>query len=243
LSVVAFIQRCLANGMPLDTALEAAKAFEAEHPAGLSAGALRTRRWREKRAAETVTERHQASPRDAEEDRHQASPSVTNRHAVTPLARVELKPLTTVASGKIDDDDLGARRDQNDWPEGDARSHAAALVELCGTSNLDPARSPTLVTSMGRLAQWRRDGASWTFDVVPTITTIVQRVRKPIGTWSYFDRSIAQSIADNRAALAIPEASNVAAFPSRGQGPPSYVEESLAVKAAARRLALADESP
>jgi hypothetical protein len=151
-----------------------------------------------------------------------------------PLACVELKPLKIITLAKTDDDETRAR-DQNDWPEGDARSHAAALVDLCATSKLDPQRKGGLVTSMGRIALWRRDGASWLFDVVPTVQALVAKAKQPIGSWTYFDTSIAQSIADNRAALTIPEA--------RSQGPPSFIDQQAAIKAEARRRVLAEEPP
>lgn len=94
----------------------------------------------------------------------------------------------------------------DDWPEGDARQHADLLVAEASTCWLDPSRQPSLVTTTGRLHAWRRDGASWLHDILPVVVPIAQRQRKPIGSWKFFDAAIAQSIADNRAALSIPEA-------------------------------------
>lgn len=94
----------------------------------------------------------------------------------------------------------------DDWPEGDARTWAADLARQCQTVMLDPARQPGLATTMGQLAAWKRDGASWRFDVVPVVTTLAQKARRPIASWKFFSPAIAQSIADNRAALSIPEA-------------------------------------
>ena len=96
--------------------------------------------------------------------------------------------------------------EDDDWPEGDAGRHAALLVEEAGTVHLDPARQPGLATTLGRLHAWRRDGASWQHDVMPVVVTLARKQRRPVGTWKFFDTAIAQSIADNRAALSIPEA-------------------------------------
>lgn len=93
-----------------------------------------------------------------------------------------------------------------DWPETDARGWAAKLCEAAGTVRLDLTRSPGLATTLGRLAAWKRDGASWEHDVVPVVTSIAQKRGQAIGSWKFFDAPIAQSIADNRAALSIPEA-------------------------------------
>jgi hypothetical protein len=60
-STVAFIRKCLEVGMDFETALKAAEAFEASAPAYVpseSPGARRTRKWRENKASQTVTDRH-----------------------------------------------------------------------------------------------------------------------------------------------------------------------------------------
>lgn len=93
-----------------------------------------------------------------------------------------------------------------DWPEGDARRHAELLSQAANTIRLDPARQPGLTTTLGRLAAWRRDGASWEHDVLPMVTAIAAKRGPPIASWKFFDAAIAQSIADNRQALNIPEA-------------------------------------
>lgn len=125
-------------------------------------------------------------------------------------------------------------RDQtDDWPEGGAAKHAEELFRLCASPWLDPNKSPELITTSGRLAAWKRAGASWQHDVVPTITGNVAKRRARIGSWKFFDAAIAQAIADNRAALEIPEA---AAF--HAQGPPSFADREAAIKAEARRRVL-----
>ncbi|HEY1071491.1 helix-turn-helix domain-containing protein [Brevundimonas sp.] len=98
----------------------------------------------------------------------------------------------------------------SDWPEGDARHHAELLSRAAKTIRLDPSRQPGLTTTLGRLAAWRRDGASWEHDVLPVVTTIAAKPGQPISSWKFFDAPIAQSIADNRQALNIPEARHAA---------------------------------
>ncbi|WP_341020931.1 helix-turn-helix domain-containing protein [Brevundimonas diminuta] len=98
----------------------------------------------------------------------------------------------------------------NDWPEGDARRHAELLVELAATVRLDVARQPGLTLTAGRLAAWRRDGASWEHDVVPVVTSLARKRGQAIASWKFFDAAVAQSIADNRQALKIPEARHAA---------------------------------
>lgn len=96
----------------------------------------------------------------------------------------------------------------SDWPDGDTRRLAELLADAAGTVRLDPARQPGLTLTAGRLAAWRRDGASWEHDVVPVVTTLAGKRGQPITSWKFFDAAIAQSIADNRQALKIPEARN-----------------------------------
>lgn len=95
----------------------------------------------------------------------------------------------------------------DDWPEGKAIDHAALLVIEAATVLLDPSRQMLLVTTTGRLDAWRRAGASWEHDVVPVVTALARKARSPIASWKFFDTAIAQSVADNAAALEIPTAS------------------------------------
>jgi hypothetical protein len=134
------------------------------------------------------------------------------RDEITPLARVEDNLLTTVVSG-LAAVDVEAR-DPGDWPMGDANVWASCLVEAASTSRLDPSRTPGLITTLGCLVRWKRGGASWQFDVLPIVTSICRKRGPPISTWTYFDKPIAQSVADNRKALEIPEASHERPKPS-----------------------------
>lgn len=94
---------------------------------------------------------------------------------------------------------------QDDWPKGDLLK---LLVEAAESPRLDPQKSERLFLSSGRITAWRGLGASWVHDVLPVVTTISRQRGQPIGTWTYFDKAIAQSIADNRKALNIPEAAS-----------------------------------
>lgn len=102
-----------------------------------------------------------------------------------------------------------AREPGSDWPSGKAADHAVMLVELAASPRLDPAKQQKLVLTTGRLEAWRREGASWEFDVIPTVTTLARARGSPIKTWQFFDDAIAESIAANRRALDIPTANGL----------------------------------
>lgn len=91
----------------------------------------------------------------------------------------------------------------DDWPDGDAQAHAAILTAITASPFLDPDKSPMLVTTAGRLVAWRRDGASWERDVVPTVAGLCRGRNSPISTWKFFDSAIAQSLADSRRPIQI----------------------------------------
>lgn len=94
----------------------------------------------------------------------------------------------------------------SDWPEGSPFDHGVMLCEAANSHRLDLTKQPGLGSTIARLAAWRRDGASWEHDVVPVVTAIARKPGQAITLWKYFDSAIAQSIADNAAALKIPEA-------------------------------------
>jgi hypothetical protein len=94
----------------------------------------------------------------------------------------------------------------DDWPTGKASDHASLLAAEANTHRLDPSKTEGLLLTSGRLAAWKAAGASWEFDVIPTITALAGRSGRRITSWKFFDAAIAQSIADNRQALTIPEA-------------------------------------
>lgn len=104
----------------------------------------------------------------------------------------------------------------DDWPLGSASRHAELLVEAIASPWLDPIKSPDLVTTRGRIACWKRDGASWEHDVLPVVMGLCTGRRSRISSWKFFDQAICRSIADNRQALSIPEATDVR--PNRNPG-------------------------
>ncbi len=122
----------------------------------------------------------------------------------------------------------------NDWPAGKAQHHAKLIVEAVASPWLDTSKSPDLVTTAGRIDAWKRAGASWEADVLPVVTTLCAKQRSRVGTWKFFDQAIARSIADNRAALEIPEGR------ARATGPPanSMMDRMEADRAEARRRAI-----
>lgn len=121
----------------------------------------------------------------------------------------------------------------DDWPEGNAANHAALIVAEVGSPWLDPNKSLALNTTTGRIAAWRRDGASWSQDVLPVIGALCAKQRGPVSSWKFFDGAIGRSIAENRAALEIPAAT------ARATGPPSLTDRIAADHAEARRKAFA----
>ena len=142
-----------------------------------------------------------------------------------------VSPLTTFepSSNLIDVDDSASALDQSDdWPSGNL---VAELVEAVASPRLDPAKQPGLTLTAGRIVAWKREGASWRHDVVPVVQALCAKAKGPVSSWKFFDAAIAQAIADNRAALEIPEA--------RAIGPPvvSITDRIAAEQAEARRRA------
>ena len=85
-AVSELIQALIDHGMTAaDAAILVARAGAEMNARGPSNGALRTRRWRERKASPNVTERHGTSPSQSVTNRHGTSPSqsVTNRHGTS----------------------------------------------------------------------------------------------------------------------------------------------------------------
>lgn len=204
-----FLQRCLDAGMPTDMALTAMRAFEAEVEIVIDI-TLDKRRSKDRERQAKKRERDNVKSREVTLDVVTPVTSRDQRDAKDAPAPVHTRGENNL-SRLVDTSSAAAvvaeaREPICDWPDGDANQHAKLLAQLAGTSRLDPARQPGLATTLGRLAAWKRDGASWTYDVVPAVTIMSQKRGPPIATWKYFDPAIAQSIADNRRALEIPQA-------------------------------------
>lgn len=123
----------------------------------------------------------------------------------TPIANGIAKPSQPEPEPDIE---AGLLRAGDGWPEGRPFDHALILTKLAETPNLNIERSPGLGQGIGRLDRWRKDGASWEYDVVPVVTALARKASRVIGTWAYFDAAIGESIAANRRALTIPEHNN-----------------------------------
>jgi hypothetical protein len=113
----------------------------------------------------------------------------------------------------------------DDWPDGNAHRHAALIVAEVASPWLDPHKSPGLVATEGQIAAWKAAGASWQFDVLAVVRASMAKRRQAVGSWRWFRDAVAQSIADNRAAMAIPEATVIPIRP--GTGPPTSRDEKI----------------
>lgn len=246
MSAVAFIKGMIDAGFTCEQALRAAEVFEttavAMKPAR-SKGAIRQARYEERKrqkASESVrpdvsdeTDASDAplslppSPQTPQPPTHTPGDETTHAH-------VRAEPVLAVVS-------------VSDWPDDAGGKLAGRLCEEVGSPRLDWSKTPDLLTTSTRLAAWRRDGASWEFDVVPVVTALARRPGRPITSWKFFDSAIAQSIADNAAALKIPEARH--ASQAHEQLPPAVdarranrerstagAERALAVMAARRNF-------
>jgi hypothetical protein len=238
MSAIAFLRELLDAGVALDTALLAAE----KHEQMLAAEPSRTtrqernRRYYEKKKAEddrlkASEKRLKTSESEASEKRLKASESVLNSDA--PRAHVRDNPSRLVISGQtVVDVSVRAGEQPDDWPEGNP---ADALIAEVASPRLDPSKSQGLHLTAGRLVAWRRDGASWRFDVLPVVKAACAKAKNPIGTWKYFDTAISVSIAENRRALEIPDAASL----PQSQGPPGggLIAQIGAEQAEARRRA------
>lgn len=156
---------------------------------------------------------------------------------VSDASRTRSAQVVVSSSSSLRSEEIGGGggecgREADDWPDGKPTDHLRRLVEAVGSPWLDPSKSPGLVTTAGRLAAWKRDGASWEHDVVPVVTAVCAKQRSPVSTWKFFDQAIGRSIADNRAALVIPEATAI-----RATGPPNILDRMKAERLEAERLA------
>lgn len=214
--VVQFMRDLVAKGMSWEDAALFAERFEEGLDMATTAAAIspalekkrqrdRDRYWRNKgetgaeSASETVSEI--AGETGAESAAKDAPAPVHTRGEDNP-SRLEVTGLVVV--GGVDAREPDQQTD--DWPKGDAAEHVKLLVAHVASPWLDPQKSPDLITTRARLAAWKRDGASWIHDVLPTIEGLMAGRRSKVSSWKFFDAAIGRAIADNRAALEIPEA-------------------------------------
>lgn len=205
MSAVAFIKGMIDAGFTCEQALRAAEVFETTAAAMKpvrSKGAARQARYEERKrqkASENVSpdasDNNDASdaPLSLPPPPQTPPPPTHTPGNETTHAHVRADPVLAVVS-------------VSDWPDATGGNLASRLCEEVASHRLDWSKTPDLLTTSTRLAAWRRDGASWEFDVVPVVTALARRSGRPITSWKFFDAAIAQSIADNRQALTIPEA-------------------------------------
>jgi len=155
------------------------------------------------------------------------TPVEFHRKPDIPRAHVRDNNPTKVLTGKAVVVVSADARETDDWPEADP---SKALIAEVASPWLDPMKTPGLVLTAARVSAWRREGASWRDDVIPVVTTACQRRKSAIQSWQFFDAAIAQSIANNRAGLTIPEAR---------AGPMNLSDQIIAERAEAHRLAFA----
>lgn len=219
MSLIATLEAMYEAGASAEMLLAVARRLEAERD-----DALAKRRASDAARKAAQRERGHVTSRDVRvtpRDSAGPSPHVGER------AQVVTPSLPSLRSEEVGGGGVDARVPAiipvDDWPAGNADAHAKLLVAEVNSPWLDPNKSPDLVTTRGRVAAWRRDGASWEFDVLPVVTGLCANRRGKVASWKYFDDAIARSIADNRAALDIPEAGTVVRL--HATGPPRTIDE------------------
>lgn len=206
MSLTAAALRLLAaKGLTFDEIVAVAEA-NSEGPAKSSA-ATRQARYRARKQSERVT-------RDVTRDATQTvTDDVTNRNNVTPLARVEDKPLILVPTcnpiSSFSDDD---------WPKDEPHGFAKRLAMMAGPGLGDPAKEPGLTTTSPEIIRWRQMGCSWSLDVVPTIQARTLKARdRPITGWNLLTRDVLAAKSRRERPVDIPAAGGGSQFMSAGQ--------------------------
>lgn len=112
-----------------------------------------------------------------------------------------------IGAGGREDASPGCRAPEppTDWPPIGENLVALACGEV-NSALLDPARTPGLVLSSGRMAEWKRVGASWRQDVIPALQVLTAAATEPIKSWAYFDSAIARSVSARSRPLEVGEA-------------------------------------
>jgi hypothetical protein len=173
MSVTAFIRRCLDAGMPVDIALTAAEAFEAEvtvyAPPVRSRGAERSARYRGRKRDESVTKRDDVTP------------SVTERDEITPLPLSPTSPEPPSSTNPNQVPPYSPPRQKSDEPDlkavseeiwqlqpvvgGKRRSTRPDVLKALRAAverrGQDPARIVTACRTYYRLPDCRKDGGQF----------------------------------------------------------------------------------
>lgn len=152
----------------------------------------RKRRAKEGNSTGIPPEHSTGIPQESSDQFHRNSTGIPPENP--PLARVVDITSSTENTGLAD-------AVVDDWPVGDLVTRLSSEI---ASPRLDPSKAVGLITTSGRLAAWKREGASWHHDVIPVVRGLCSKRGPPISSWKYFDDAIAQSIASNREALKIP---------------------------------------
>lgn len=190
-----------AHGLSLAEIVAVAEANDpTPPPAGPSKAALRTRRYRERKAAQGVTV---TAPGVTGGGVTGDVQPVTRDDPVTALARAVTPPVRVIP---LEAEAAVENSVTEDWP--DLKAAPDLLCRHAASPRLDLARQPGLITSAGRLSAWKAAGARWTLDVAPIVAAVARKRGPPIHSWTYFDAAVAEAIAQGRNALPLPDASH-----------------------------------
>lgn len=186
-----------------------------------SSAAIRQKRYRDNKAAKTVTRDVTGDAVDTVTD------DVTNRNDVTPpRARVEDNPLRLVITGYPSSSFKreGEFEDGDDWPMPDEHGgYVGRLAMLAGPGLGDPAKEPGLITTSPEIIRWRQMGCSWSLDVVPTIRARTLKPRaNPVTGWNLLTRDVLAAKARREAPVEVPQV---------GQSPPGFQSSGQAAAA------------
>lgn len=211
----------LAAGMPAEAIVAAVEEMEAATTPERSARQERNARYyaARKERLKASEKRLKTSEPEASEKRLKTSESVLNSDALAHVRDITTNSEIYPRVGVV------VEREGDDWPDGDANHHAKLILTEVASPWLDPNKSLALNTTIGRLAAWRKAGASWRFDVLPTVRAAVARRRDPVRSWKFFEEAVLRSAAENRAALTIPEAGTI--IPFRPTAPPVSRDEKI----------------
>jgi len=157
-AVVELTDALTAAGMsPGEAASLIARAHAEMAAPSLSKGAIRTRRWRERKASQNVTERHAVTPENPEVD---ASQSVTYRHKASPCDAPSL-------SKKEEDIKKERKRERRAQQLSDAWEHrpedwAFAVSQLGEAASLELQKFKDHARAKGRTAKdWDAAWRNW----------------------------------------------------------------------------------
>jgi hypothetical protein len=194
----AALRLMLAKGLSLEDAVEIFEAIQAEQKPR-SAGAERTRRWRERKSEASHVTSHETSPRDVTGDGHRdvTAPPVPLDKEIPPAPPKEINPP---------DPDTHAHSARAS--AADARQRLAEVREAAGDALASMATAPG-IASLAQLVALTSEipACDWELDILPAITTAAAWHRAQDGPGSMRSWTVAVKIArQNRTARLNPPA-------------------------------------